>query len=90
MIALSVRFTSGEKDEHSPILVSLFRPDSGAATSPARFQPPLGDAQLADLRWYLEADRHGIYDATLRLGYLRSRTKRTALTAWTQTAWARY
>jgi len=54
MIELSVRFTSDEQDEHSPILVSLFRPDTGTATGPAPFQPPLDDAQLADLRWYLE------------------------------------
>ncbi|MFQ5596374.1 MAG: hypothetical protein ACE5IY_24420, partial [bacterium] len=39
---------------HSPITVSLFRPDAGTATEPAPFQPPLDDPDLADLRWYLE------------------------------------
>ncbi len=47
-------FTSGEKDPDSPIHVALFRPDAGTMTPPAPFAPPLDDAQLDDLRWYLE------------------------------------
>ncbi|NUM78189.1 hypothetical protein HUU40_27820, partial [candidate division KSB1 bacterium] len=54
MLELSLRFESDEKDQDSPIDVSLFRPDTGSATTPAEFQPPLDDAVLADLRWYLE------------------------------------
>jgi hypothetical protein len=54
MLELSVRFTSDEKDETSPIGVSLSRPDTGTATNPVPFAPPLDDANLADLRWYLE------------------------------------
>jgi tetratricopeptide (TPR) repeat protein len=52
---LSIHFTSDVKDETSPISVRLFRPDSGAWTEPAPFEPPLGDRALADLRWYLES-----------------------------------
>jgi tetratricopeptide (TPR) repeat protein len=54
MLELSLRFESNEKQEDSPITVSLFRPDTGNLTKPAQFQPPLDDAVLADLRWYLE------------------------------------
>ncbi len=54
MLELSIRFESNEKKEDSPITVSLFRPDTGNLTKPAEFQPPLDDAVLADLRWYLE------------------------------------
>ncbi len=54
MTELSIRFTSDEKDETSPINVSLFRPDTGVSTDPAPFTPPLDDDVLADLRWYLE------------------------------------
>src|SRR5438093_11939313 len=53
-LELSLRFTSDEKDEQSPIGVSLFRPDAGTMTTPAPFAPPLDDAALDDLRWYLE------------------------------------
>src|SRR6266487_1163998 len=53
-LELSLRFTSDEKDENSPISVSLFRPDAGTMTPPALFEPPLDDAKLDDLRWYLE------------------------------------
>ncbi|HUX76420.1 MAG TPA: hypothetical protein VMY40_07265, partial [Anaerolineae bacterium] len=53
-IELSVRFTSDEKVADSPIHVSLFRPDTGTATAPVPFEPPLDDAALAELRWYLE------------------------------------
>ena len=52
MLELSLRFEFNEKQEDSPITVSLFRPDSGTYTSFAEFQPPLDDAVLADLRWY--------------------------------------
>jgi hypothetical protein len=54
MLELSLRFESNEKPEDAPITVSLFRPDTGNLTKPAEFQPPLDDAVLADLRWYLE------------------------------------
>jgi len=54
LLELSIRFTSDEKDENSPISVSLFRPDSGVSTHPVPFEPPLDDAELADLGWYLE------------------------------------
>ena len=54
MIELSIHFTSDEKDETSPISVRLFRPDTGNWTDPVPFTPPLADAALADLRWYLE------------------------------------
>ncbi|MCG3155988.1 MAG: Photosystem I assembly protein Ycf3 [bacterium] len=54
MLELSLRFQSDEKDQDSPIGVSLFRPDSGNSTQLAEFEPPLDDAVLADLRWYLE------------------------------------
>jgi len=54
MLELSVLFTSTETDPESPIRVSLFRPDSGARTDPVDFTPPIGDDELADLRWYLE------------------------------------
>lgn len=54
MLELSLRFESNEKQEDSPITVSLFRPDTGTYTSFAEFQPPLDDAVLVDLRWYLE------------------------------------
>ena len=49
MLELSVRFTSDEKDEASPISVSLFRPDTGTATNPAPFAPPLNDGNPAGL-----------------------------------------
>lgn len=49
---LSVRFAADNDD--APLTVSLFRPDSGASTPPAPFTPPLDDAVLADIRWYLE------------------------------------
>ncbi len=51
---LSIRFTADETTEDSPINVSLFRPDSGTLTDPATFTPPLDDAVLGDLHWYLE------------------------------------
>lgn len=54
MLELSLRFESDEKDQDSPIGVSLFRPDTGNSTQLAEFEPPLDDAVLADLRWYLE------------------------------------
>lgn len=54
MLELSIRFESDEKQEDSSITVSLFRPDAGTLTKPAEFQPPLDDAVLTDLRWYLE------------------------------------
>ena len=54
MLELSVRFTSDEKVEDSPISLSLFRPDGGVSTNPAPFEPPLDEPELADLRWYLE------------------------------------
>ncbi len=54
MLELSLRFESNEKQEDAPITVSLFRPDTGNLTQPAEFQPPLDDAVLADLSWYLE------------------------------------
>jgi hypothetical protein len=54
MIELSIRFTSDEKDPGSPIHASLFRPDSGTATDPAPFTPPLDDPELKEIRWYLE------------------------------------
>jgi tetratricopeptide (TPR) repeat protein len=53
-IELSLRFTSDEKAENAPIAVSLIRSDSGVSTPPAPFAPPLDDAALDDLRWYLE------------------------------------
>jgi hypothetical protein len=49
---LSVRFTAANED--APLNVSLFRPDTGVSTPPAPFTPPLDDAVLADIRWYLE------------------------------------
>lgn len=54
VLELSLRFQSDEKDPDSPIGVSLFRPDTGNSTQLAEFEPPLDDAVLADLRWYLE------------------------------------
>lgn len=54
MIELSVRFTSDEKDQTSPIAVNLFRPDAGVATPLAPFTPPLDDGVLKELRWYPE------------------------------------
>jgi tetratricopeptide (TPR) repeat protein len=54
MIELSIHFTSDEKDETSPIEVSLNRRDTGTRTDFVPFTPPLGDPELADLRWYLE------------------------------------
>ncbi|MGH7455489.1 MAG: hypothetical protein ACRENG_29315, partial [bacterium] len=54
MLELSLRFESNEKQEDSPITVSLFRPDTGTSTKQTEYQPPLDDAVLADLRWYLE------------------------------------
>ncbi len=51
-IELSVRFTAEEGD---PVIrVNLFRPDNGTSTQPQPWTPPLTDADLADLRWYLE------------------------------------
>jgi len=54
MLELSMRFTSDEKDQTSPIQVSFFRPDQGTSTSPQPFVPPLNDETLAEIRWYLE------------------------------------
>ncbi|MCB9430987.1 MAG: hypothetical protein H6668_03300 [Ardenticatenaceae bacterium] len=61
MIELSFRFTTssngdGNADDNAdaPIHVSLFRPDSGTYTDPAEFIPPLDDAALAEIHWYLE------------------------------------
>jgi len=54
MLELSLRFESNEKQEHTPIKVSLFRPDTGTSTKQTEYQPPLDDAVLADLRWYSE------------------------------------
>lgn len=51
---LSVRFTTDDDQADGPIRVSFFRPDSGASTPPVPFDPPLDDAALADIRWYLE------------------------------------
>jgi len=51
---LSIRFTvADEKAEDSPLSVSLFRPDTGVSTNPAPFTPPLDDAVLKEIRWYL-------------------------------------
>jgi hypothetical protein len=52
MIELTAYFTAKTKD--SPLDVRLFRPDTGTGTTAVPFEPPLGDPQLADLRWYLE------------------------------------
>ncbi len=52
-LELSVRFEA--ENDAAPLLVSLFRPDNGASSPPHPFTPPLDDAQLAELRWYLEA-----------------------------------
>ncbi len=54
MPELSIRFTTDEQAEGTPIQVLLSRPESGASTQPAPFVAPLGDPELADLRWYLE------------------------------------
>ncbi|MGH7595143.1 MAG: hypothetical protein ACREOI_02275 [bacterium] len=54
MLEISIRFESKEKEEDSPITVSLFRPDTGTSIQQTKYQPPLDDAVLADLRWYLE------------------------------------
>ena len=54
MLELSLRFESDEKQEDAPINVSLLRLDTGSSTKQTEFQPPLDDAVLADLRWYLE------------------------------------
>jgi len=54
MSELSLRFTSNEKDEQSPITVSVFWQQTGVSTNPVTFAPPLGDKELAELRWYLE------------------------------------
>lgn len=55
MTELSIRFTvEDNEDSDAPIHVSLFRPDTGTSTDPAPFEPPLDDAGLVDLRWYLE------------------------------------
>ena len=61
MIELSFRFTTtsngdGNADDNTaaPIHVSLFRPDNGTLTDPAEFIPPLDDAALAEIHWYLE------------------------------------
>ncbi len=54
MIELSLRFTSDEKIDVSPIQVSLLRLGTGVQTSPASFTPPLDDPELKDIRWYLE------------------------------------
>ncbi|MCL4251296.1 MAG: tetratricopeptide repeat protein [Anaerolineae bacterium] len=54
MPELSVRFTSDEKQPDSPIQVSIFRPDAGVSTNPVPFTPPLDDAVLKEIRWYLE------------------------------------
>src|SRR5688572_2961760 len=51
---LSLHFTSDEKDASSPISVALLRRDIGVMTHPAPFAPPLDNAALDDLRWYLE------------------------------------
>ena len=54
-VELSVRFTvADEKAEDSPVSVSLFRQDIGVSTNPASFTPPLDDAILKEIRWYLE------------------------------------
>jgi hypothetical protein len=49
-IELSLRYSSDEKSENSPIAVSLFRPDTGASTPPAPFTPPLDEQVLGELR----------------------------------------
>jgi len=54
MTELSICFTSDEKKEDSPINVSLFNMKTGTRADPAPFEPSLGDAELSDLRWYLE------------------------------------
>lgn len=54
MLELSLRFESNEKKEDSPITVSLSHLDAGTSTKPAKYHPPLDNAVLADLRWYLE------------------------------------
>ena len=51
---LSLRFTSEETTEDSPINLLLFRSDTGTMTPPSPFTPPLAEPQLTDLRWYLE------------------------------------
>jgi len=71
MLELSVRFTSDEGVEDSPISVSFFRPDSGVSTSLAPFVSPLGDGELKELRWYLEQfhrwPREADYDRAERI-----------------------
>jgi tetratricopeptide (TPR) repeat protein len=52
MSELSIRFTS--ENDAAPIFVSLTRVGTGTYTNPVEFTPPLDDAALADLRWYLE------------------------------------
>lgn len=54
MLELSIRLECNESVEGSPISASLFRPDTGASIHPIPFEPPLNDAQLGELRWYLE------------------------------------
>lgn len=63
MIELSFRFTTPNPsaapsddsgDDATPIHVSLFRPDNGGSTHPVEFIPPLNDAALSEIHWYLE------------------------------------
>ncbi|TKJ36587.1 hypothetical protein CEE37_15010 [candidate division LCP-89 bacterium B3_LCP] len=54
LMELSIRFTSDEKKEDSPIEVSFFQPQNGTYSKSEIFDPPLDDEHLAELRWYLE------------------------------------
>jgi len=54
-IELSVRFAAVANPDGDPVIyVSLDRRDNGTTTLPVPWTPPLTDADLADLRWYLE------------------------------------
>src|SRR5262245_769433 len=53
-LELSLRFKSNEQVADSPISVELLLKEKGTYTDPMPFAPPLDDAQLDDLCWYLE------------------------------------
>ena len=59
MSELSVRFTSEETTNDSPITVSLFRLDTRTSVMPAKFELPMDDKELAEIRWYLEEYNSG-------------------------------
>lgn len=52
---LIARFHSDITDPDSPISVALECRDLGLTAEPAPFAGPLADAELAELRWYLES-----------------------------------